>query len=183
MIESPSSGGDDSALLYFSPSDIKAADSLPENLTTEQYVIVTTLLDKLNGSEDFLEKDVYLKKLSEAKARIAEIQKEIDDINSDVKGKLYPFDKISLSDKKTVDDIVSRYNALSEYDREKIERYEDVIKTKTKLDNLQRGIIISVSLSAAAIALTVLLVLRIRKRRRRKADEMEELAAMYKDED
>lgn len=183
VIESPSSGGDDSALLYFSPSDIKAADSLPENLTTEQYVTVTTLLDKLNGSEDFPEKDIYIKKLSEAKTRIAEIQKEIDDINSDVKGKLYPFDKISLSDKKTVDDIVSRYNALSEYDREKIERYEDVIKTKTKLDNLQRGIIISVALSAAAIALTVLLVLRIRKRRRRKADEMEELAAMYKDED
>ena len=31
--------------------------------------------------------------------------------------------------------IVKRYNALSEYDRAKIERLEDVVKTKTKLDN------------------------------------------------
>ncbi|MFQ8953487.1 MAG: hypothetical protein ACLR56_11080 [Oscillospiraceae bacterium] len=118
----------DMPILYFSASDREAADKLPSRLTTEQYVTVITLLEKLEQSEDFDEKAEYLKKLTEAKAEIAALQAEIDSINSDIKQKLYPFDKMGISDKKTVDGIVKRYNALSESDRQKIERWEDVIK-------------------------------------------------------
>ena len=182
VTESPDDGADEHPLLHFSQSDREAVDALPEKLTTEHYVTVTTLLDKLTQSEDFDGKELYLEKLTAAKRRISEIQSEIDSLNREIKEKLYPFDSISLKDKRTVDGVVGRYNALSEYDRGKIERWEDVVKTKTKLDNTLRGIIIGVVLSLIAAGTAVLLILRIRKRRRRKELEMEELAEKYKDE-
>ncbi len=183
VIESPRDDKNDSVLLYFTDSDRKAVDSLPERLTTEQYVTVTTLLDKLRQCEDFDGKDAYLEKLSKAKADIAAIQTEIDSINADIKAKLYPFTDMSLKDRKTVNSIVERYNALSEYDRAKIERWEDVVKTKTQLDNILRGIVIGVILLVTAAVVAVFLVRRIRKKRRSKEMAMEELAAQYENED
>ena len=83
----------DDAILYFTDSDRAMVDSLPEKLTTEQYVLVVTLLDKLERSEDFDGKDAYLQKLVSAKEQIAAVQAEIDSLNDDIKAELYPFDK------------------------------------------------------------------------------------------
>lgn len=184
VIKDSSDNSDENpVLLFFSASDREAADALPDRLTTEEYVTVTTLLDKLKQCDDFDEKESYLEKLTAAKNKIAEIQTEIDSINSDIKEKLYPFENITLKDKKSVDEIAERYLALSEYDREKIERYEDVLKTKTKLDNLVRAIVIGILLFVAAAVTAVLLVRRIRLRRHKKEREMEELASMYGDDE
>ena len=158
-------------------------DTLPEKLTTEYYVTVTKLLYRLENSEDFDQRDSYKDRLQRAKAQIESIQAEIDAINAEVLEKLYPFDSLSLSDKKTVDRIVARYNTLSEYDRGKIDRWEDVVKTKTKLDNLLRGIIIAAVLIIVAGGVSVFVVLHIRRRRRSKRLAMEELAVQYADED
>ena len=179
VIEDPDNAADDLPLLSFSISDRAAVDALPERLTTEQYVVITTLLDKLLQSEDFDGKVQYLDKLTAAKHTIAEIQAEIDALNNDIKEKLYPFDNIGLKDKKTVDAIVARYMRLSAYDQAKIERWEDVVKTKTKLDNLVRGMIIGAVLSIIAAVIALFLFRRIRMRKLRKEREMEELAAEY----
>ena len=56
-------------------------------------------------------------------------------------------------------------------------------QTKTKLDNIVRAIVISVVLFVLAVGLTVFVIIRIRRRKMKKTLEMEELAAMYKDED
>lgn len=183
VVESPDDAEEDTVLLYFSDVDKAAVDALPEKLTTEQYVTVTKLLDKLENAEDFDGKEHYLQKLATAKNQIAAVQAAIDAINAEVLEKLYPFESISLGDKAVVDDIVARYNALSEYDRAKIDRWEDVVKTKTKIDNLLRGIVIAVVLCVAAAGVTAFVVLHIRKRRRSKRLAMEELAAQYEDED
>ena len=90
---------------------------------------------------------------------------------------------VTLLDKPVVDALVARYDALSAYDKTKIERWEDVVKTQTKLDNLLRAIWIGAALCVAAASLALLLVRRVRRRRRRKAEEMEALAALYADED
>ena len=137
-------------------------------------------MSKLERSEDFDGKDLYLEKLTRAKAEIAAVQAEIDALNSEIKEKLYPFEKTSLADKKTVDDIVERYNALADYDKLKIERWEDVIKTKTRIDNLLRALVIAVVLIAT---LAVFVVLHVRKRRLKKRREMDELRAEYENED
>ncbi len=183
VVESPGEASEDTALLFFAASDREAVDALPEELTTEQYVLVTTLLDKLQQSEEFESKEYYLQKLQTAKKEIASIQAEIDSMNEIIKEKLYPFDDMSLRDKKTVDDIVSRYEALSEYDRAKILRWEDVIKTQTQINNLLRGIIIALALGVCTLVIFLCLAHRIRKKRRRKEREMEELASLYADEE
>lgn len=183
VVESPKDGGDESVLHVFSDTARKTVDALPENLTTEHYVLVTTLLDKLMQSEDFEGKEVYLQKLTDAKEKIAAVQAEIDSLNAEILEKLYPFESISLRDKKTVDDIVAHYNELSEYDRTKIDRWEDVVKAKTQIDNTLRGIIIAVILCISAAVIAFFLIRRIRKKRKRHETEMKELAAFYEKED
>lgn len=155
VVESPDDEPDDTPTLSFSQADREAVEALPERLTTAQYAQVVTLLTKLSQSEDFEGKDGYLQRLTTAKEQIDALQAEIDAINAEVLEKLYPFDSISLKDKKTVDNLVARYNALSEYDRGKIDRWEDVVKTQTKLDNQLRGILIAVALVVAAGGITV----------------------------
>ena len=166
----------------FTETDRAAVDALPGELTTAYRAQVLRLWEKIRNCFDFEGKQDYYDRLEAAKNRIEAIQAEIDALNAEIREKLYPFDRISLKDKKTVDRIVERYLLLSEYDRTKIDRFEDVIKTKTKIDNLLRGLIIGAALSVVAIVTAVFLVRRIRKRRRRKERELEELAAEYDDE-
>ncbi|MDF2567173.1 MAG: hypothetical protein K0R90_629 [Oscillospiraceae bacterium] len=179
----PDKGEEDGYLpVYFILSDRIAVSSLPKPLTTKQYVEVVKLLTKLEQSENFDEKETYRQILLNAKNDILAIQNEIDSINAQVKNKLYPFDKISLKDKAVVDDIVNRYKKLSEYDGQKIERYEDVLKTKTKVDNYLRAVIITVVLILVVSILLILVALHIRKRRTKKRHEMEQLEKLYEDE-
>jgi len=154
--------------VIFTDADKSMADNLPKQLTTGQYVAVVKLLEKLTLSEDFNGKAVYKTKLEDSKTKIAEIQTEIDALNAFITEKLYPFESMSLKDKDAVDEAVRRYDALSDYDKQKILRYEDVIKTRTQIYNLQRAIIISVVLGVVVIIGTVLVVYRIRVRRRKK---------------
>ena len=178
--------GDDNSneLVYnFTNEDKQAVDSLPKALTTEYYISVIKLLDKLQMSEEFPDKQLYFDKLTKAKDTILNIAAEIDALNKDIQDKLYPFEKISLKNKSDVDNIVKRYELLSEYDKTKISHWEDVVKTKTKIDNLLRGIIIGFVLCVIAAALIVTIIIRIRKRKQKKQMEIEELAAQYEDED
>lgn len=179
VVESPDDEPDDTPTPSFSQADREAVEALPERLTTAQYAAGRNAADKAVPTEDFEGKDGYLQRLTTAKEQIDALQAEIDAINAEVLEKLYPFDSISLKDKKTVDSLVARYNALSEYDRGKIDRWEDVVKTQTKLDNQLRGILIAVALVVAAGGITVFAALHIRKRRRSKRLAMEELAAQY----
>ena len=81
-----------------------------------------------------------------------------------------------------MENIVRRYRALSDYDRTQIERWEDVARAKTQLDNLLRGMIIGAVLLVIAAVTAVLLVRRIRRRRRKKERDMEALAEEFRDD-
>lgn len=167
----------------FTKEDAAAADALPKTLTTKEYSTVVTLLERLQNSEDFNGKSEYLKKLNTAKEEITKIEAEIASINADIKSELYPFEKLTVKDKGKIDSIVKRYEALSKYDREKIERYEDVVKSKTKVDNCLRGYIIGAVLAFSAIVIAIFTVGSIIKKRRKKQREMEQLEKLYEDEE
>lgn len=169
------------ALLYFAPSDKQTVDALPHPLSTEEYVPVVKLLDKLERSESFAEYDDYMARLKAAKAEIDAVQAEIDSINAEVFEKLYPFEELELSDKSEVDKIYARYQALSDYDQAKVLRWEDVIKTKTQVDNLMRAIYIAAIMTVAGSVITVVAVKNLRLRANRKRREMDELAAQYEE--
>lgn len=185
--EEPEYNSGDAGLLQpmqeFTATDRAAVDALPEKLSTAARPQVLRLWSKIRNCFDFEGKDLYTARLEQAKAEIEGLQKEIDDINATVREKLYPFDQVGLADKAVVDDLVARYRALSPYDREKIERWEDVIKTQTKLDNLLRAIHIGGAVALLAAGTAVFLVWHIRTRRRKKEREMEALAARYREED
>lgn len=183
VVHSPEDTAEEPPLLYFSDSDKAAVDALPTPLTTEQYVLVVKLLEKLEQSEDFTEKQAYLERLTQAKADILAVQAEVDAINAAILEQLYPFSHMSLGDKPVIDSIVRRYGALSPYDQAKIQRWEDVIKTKTKVDNLLRALVISVVCVVLCAVLTVVMVKRVKQRKRAKALDMEALAAQYAHED
>ena len=88
-----------------------------------------------------------------------------------------------LSDLKTAEEIYQRYEKLSDYDKTKVLNFEDVIKTKTHLENILRGIIIGAVLTIIAAVTAFFVIKDIKKRKHRKEREMEELAELYKDED
>lgn len=183
VVESPPDAADGTAQTVFTDEDRRMADTLPRPLTTEQYVLVTTLLDKVQGSVEFDGRAAYIAALQEAKTAIAAIQTEIDRLNADIKAQLYPYEQLTLRDRAAVNAIVARYTALSPYDRTRIAGWEDVLKTKTKLDDQLRGIAIGGGVAAVTVVLAAVLWRRIRKRRRRKALAMEELAREYADEE
>ena len=90
---------------------------------------------------------------------------------------------MTLSDLETAEEIYQRYEKLSDYDKTKVLNFEDVIKTKTHLENILRGIIIGAALTVIAAATAFFVIKDIKKRKHRKEREMEELAELYKDED
>jgi len=159
---------ENTVLLYFSNTDKADADALPNKLSTEQYVAVVKLLDKLSQSENFEKKTEYQAKLEKDKAQIMTIQSEIDRLNQDIMKKLYPFNQISIKDKPAVYDVVDRYENLAPYDRKKILHYDDVLKAKTQVDNLERSVVITVVAAFVAAVVIIAVILRIRSRRRKK---------------
>ena len=166
-------GDAEQPLLYFSESNKASADALPsdEELTTEHFATVTTLRYILSNSEDFEGKQAYIIKLDKAYNRILEIQAEIETIKAEIKEKLYPFDSISLSDRKMVHELYDRYIALSEYDRSQFEPsdIEGLLKSKTQVDNLYLAVWISGISVTVAVIVTVVVIYRIKKRRKERA--------------
>ncbi|MDR3344814.1 MAG: DUF4430 domain-containing protein, partial [Oscillospiraceae bacterium] len=167
----------------FTDADKQAAADLPSPLTTEQYVAVVTLLEKLELTADFAGRDELQAQLNAAKTEIEALQAEIDSLNAEILDKLYPFDRLTLRDKAVADGIAARYAKLSDYDKAKVAHWEDVLKAQTKLNTLLRGLVLGGVLLIAVAAAAVVLVLRIRRRKRAKGSAMEELAAQYANED
>ncbi len=152
----------------FNGSDTKQFNSLPDKLTTENYNDVLYLYDKLNNADN---KDDYidiLNSLQEKKSQIETIRNNIENINERILNSLYPFDTISLKDKAVVESICSDLETLSDYDKKQILGYDDVLKAKTKIETMQRNIIIESAALIVLLLLITVIVLRIRKRRNSK---------------
>ena len=166
------SGGEniDEPLYEFTAADRAKTDALPEKLTTANRAEVLILYAKIKNSFDFDEKIKYIAKLEKAKNEIDALVEEIAEIKRLIKEKLYPFDSISLKDKKVVYELYGRYVALSEYDRTAFEKSdaEGLLKSKTQVDNLQTALIISVAAAVAVAVITIVIVLHIKKRKKEK---------------
>lgn len=158
----------------FTDADINATNSLPTVLTTEHRAEVLRLFSKISNCFDFEGKQDYYIKLEKAKNAIDELQAQIDLLKADIKQHLYPFDSISLSDKKVVQDIYNRYMALSPYDQAQLEAsdVEGLLKCKTQVENLQTALIISGVCVAVAGVATAIVIANVRKRKKEKASKL-----------
>ncbi len=169
--------------LIFSEADKKAADGIPETSSTEYYQKVIELLYRLDVCADFDEKTHYTKKLSEIKRRINDTKAEINDINRVIKEELGSGGKVSVSDKITVENIISRCGALPEYDRGFIENYDDVLLARAKINTLIRAIWIAAIVIFLICVLSVFIIVRIKRRKAAKQRGLDELSRLYEGED
>lgn len=169
--------------LIFSEADKKAADAMPETSSTEYYQKVTELLYRLDVCADFDEKAYYTKKLSEIKRRINETKAEINDINRIIKEELGSGGEVSVSDKITVENIISRCEALSEYDRGFIENYDDVLLARAKVNTLIRTIWTAAIVIFLICVLSIFIIVRIKRRKAAKQRGLDELSRLYEGED
>lgn len=166
--------GDDSdvevTVYEFTATEKAAADNLPpaSELNSGYISQLTTLKFLIDNCDDFEGKGQYKIKIDKAYNAVTEILREIEDINAEIADKLYPFDSVGLGDKKTVDAIYARYMALSDYDKTKILYFEDLQKCKTKTDNLQTALIISLGCGGAATLAVIFIIADVRRRRRKK---------------
>jgi len=180
----PDETADEGDETVFTEQDKLAATSLPSPLTTKEYVPVTALLYKLNASADFYGKTSYERILQGAKAEIAALQEKIKRINEQIAvGGFSTTEGKSLKDKKQIDAIYAEFETLSDYDKTKVNDWDDFVKTKIYVDDLLRAVVIAVCLAVFAVVLTVVVVRSIKKRKRKKLAEMEELSAQFDGDD
>lgn len=149
----------------FTEADAEAVTSLPDEMTTEHYVEVIKLMERLDRAENKEEFEHLLDDLAAKKEKIKEIEAEIAAINQLIIEHLYPIDEIGIEDKATVEEIIARYEALSEYDQKKIQGIDDVNRALTDINNTIRAYYISGTLAVIAVALSIILVIRARKRK------------------
>lgn len=148
---------------------------LDEDTSTKYYVDVVRLLDKLNDAKNQEHNDQYKEILEHEKLAIENIEAEIENINKIILRQLYPFDQIRIKDKEVVEEVITRFELLDEYDQEKIEGYDDVEKAETQINNLIRARYIMLTLGVIILGMSILLVIRYNKRKnaRRKQKMME----------
>ncbi|MEK4628408.1 hypothetical protein MKZ17_09390 [Solibacillus sp. FSL R7-0682] len=152
----------------FTIEDAEQVKAIPSSVTTEHYVEVTKLLQKLEHAENLKEYEDLLPKLQLKKQAIEAIEKEIQKLNEEILEELYPFNELTLKDKDSVERIVARFNKLSDYDQLQILNSEDVRKSKTQIENLYRARIIAVVLTVVVLIASIVVVVRVKKRRAQK---------------
>lgn len=157
--------------IIFTAEDVKNIEQLLKNLTTEQYVEVVKLIDKLENAENRVEYEYLLGSLIEKKESIELIQAEIDALNKEIMDQLFPFDQLSFKDREKINEIIDRYETLSDYDKQKIVNYEDVERAKAEVDSKVRMQSISTFLGITLMILAVWFVVRRRKKKREKQIE------------
>ncbi|MGN1133363.1 MAG: prenyltransferase/squalene oxidase repeat-containing protein [Oscillospiraceae bacterium] len=143
--------------IIFEQADAENLKALPSNLTGENYETVEQLYEKLNSAKNKDDFSKEFQQLEKMKSEVEQIQQNVEQINSEIADKLYPFDDISIRDKSTVDKIIARTNKLSEYDKQKISGYNDLISAKAKIKTQIRAIVIAAFLCVVLLVCVIIL--------------------------
>ena len=151
----------------FTENDMATAEKVTTEIKTENFSEVLRLIYILDFCPEFEGKSEYAERLAAAKAEVLRIKAEVDDINSAIK---------NLSDKagkKAIDEIIRRYKALSDYDKTKIENYDDVLRAYARIKTSERTTVIAVAAVFAALIISAMLVANVKKRKKLRLPEDE----------
>ena len=144
----------------FTENDMATAEKVIAEIKTENFSEVLRLIYILDFCPEFEGKSEYAERLAAAKTEILRIKAEVDDINSAIKN-------ISRNtDRKSLDEIARRYNALSDYDRAQIENYDDVLRAYAEIKTSERTTVIAVAAVFAALIISAMLVANVKKRKK-----------------
>lgn len=137
-------------------------DALPKKISTRDREEVDFLLERLKMSRDFAEYDAYMEKLTAAQAALDALDAEIERLNADIVAQILPMTDVGLGEKSTVDTIVKRYRALSDYDKTLIDNWDAVLAVKAQTDAAQRKLLLAIG-GAAAVMVAVTVIVRRRR--------------------
>lgn len=157
----------------FNDYDVQQYKSLPENLTTEYYSKVLMLYKKLLVADNADSYKSEEKDLKEKLDYLTSVRTEIEDINSIIANKLYPFDNISQEDKELIDSLCSRADKLSEYDQKQILGIDNLRQAQAELNTQQSTTVVAVAVTALVVLLVIVLLIGIVKKR--KANKQQQL--------
>lgn len=167
----------------FTESDRECADGLPERVTLAQRTTIQRLFYKVQNCPDFEGKEAYKALLEEKMGQIEEREREVDALNAGIAEKLYPLDSLTLGDLKTVEELMARYEALCAEERAFVKNSGDLERAVTRLTGLRRSVFIGIGAGAGVLLLGILAFWGIRRRLTGKKREMEQLSALFREEE
>lgn len=152
-----------------------------DEVTTEHYSRMLIIQKKLKTCDGYEaeEKAKYEEKLAAMISRASEIQTEIKLLNADIASFAHPLEDIDKSSLDLLMSLAERYNALSDYDKQKIEDYEGLNAAYIKAATGERATYIFYAAVGAIAVCTICVALRVfirirKKNNERKADEYSE---------
>ena len=117
--------------------DINSQISQINNITYDNKDLIRGLIVKYNSLTDvYKAKVVNYNTLKEAKEKIDNLEKTINNLNNDIWDNINP-SKITINDKKQVLALIERYEALSEEDKKYIVGYDEVLGAMDKITELE----------------------------------------------
>ena len=167
----------------FTEADRECADGLPERVTLAQRTTIQRLFYKVQNCPDFEGKEAYKALLEEKMGQIEEREREVDALNAGIAEKLYPLDSLTLADLKTVEELMARYEALCAEERAFVKNSGDLERAVTRLTGLRRSVFIGIGAGAGVLLLGILACWGIRRRLIGKKREMEQLSALFREEE
>lgn len=167
----------------FTEADRECADGLPERVTLAQRTTIQRLFYKVQNCPDFEGKEAYKALLEEKMGQIEEREREVDALNAGIAEKLYPLDSLTLGDLKTVEELMARYEALCAEERTFVKNSGDLERAVTRLTGLRRSVFIGIGAGAGVLLLGILAFWGIRRRLTGKKREMEQLSALFREEE
>ncbi len=167
----------------FTEADRECADGLPERVTLAQRTTIQRLFYKVQNCPDFEGKEAYKALLEEKMEQIEEREREVDALNAGIAEKLYPLDSLTLGDLKTVEELMARYEALCAEERAFVKNSGDLERAVTRLTGLRRSVFIGIGAGAGVLLLGILAFWGIRRRLTGKKREMEQLSALFREEE
>ena len=160
--------------VVFDENDLKKFNALPNKLTGENYDDVVMLYEKLQqaeNAESYVETAPHLEQMYR---KVSGIKAEIESINEQIADKLYPFDDIGSDDKEIVFKLMERVDKLSEYDREQVLGYDDLVRADVKLRSSERTVYITAAVAFAVIICISVIYIRRRKSKANKKVDNED---------
>ncbi len=154
--------------ITFTEEDRQAAEAIPEEVTAEHEMPVLKALYQIEKSGTEKADQELAESLRAKKEAIQQRKEEIRSLNTLIKEEISGADSVSVKNRKLVKSVKTRYQALSGYEQELVEGYEDVTRADLKISNTIRGIAITCAAGAAVIILLAVVLLRSRKRRQEK---------------
>lgn len=152
-----------------SQKDVDAVQALlKQQASTSQEVATAKYVQQWQKAKNAASFQQQGQALTERASEIAQLKKQIAQLNERILDELYPFTELSLDDKDAVAAITAQYKKLPRYDKQQIVKYEDVEKAQTQIQSLQRARYLTVGGVGVVILLAAGFV--FFKRRQKKGD-------------